>query len=305
MAGDHSMTGLRKWAASQNIADSALKEFFPLQVGNSWQYLYTDPSGYQYLGITSIRGDTLCPNGQTYFVGADIVRIDSLYRVQLYRSYFEDSCGGAFNEMNIYRLNEPVGSTWRLCQNPIATLCRPWFMRFDEVSAGSIFGEQRQIMRFTPGAVCSPGDTSWYTGLDWLLAKGIGILSEVTVEMQSRRLMGAIINGVKYGSLVGVPEDPEMHADRFALIQNFPNPFNPTTTIEYQLPTRSIVLLTVYDLLGRKIADLASGVQTPGSHSVRWDASSMASGMYFARLVVTDEHGIVQYSKVNKLVVTR
>jgi hypothetical protein len=67
----------------------------------------------------------------------------------------------------------------------------------------------------------------------------------------------------------------------------------------------TISIQLIFDILGRQVTELISGVQTAGSHSVHWDASSVASGMYFARLVVTDEYGIVQYSKANKLVVMR
>jgi photosystem II stability/assembly factor-like uncharacterized protein len=69
------------------------------------------------------------------------------------------------------------------------------------------------------------------------------------------------------------------------LFQNYPNPFNPSTTIEYQLPTQSHVTLKVFDLLGREVATLVNEAQQPGTYAVQWDASSVASGMYFYRLI--------------------
>ncbi|MBU1880833.1 SBBP repeat-containing protein, partial [bacterium] len=68
------------------------------------------------------------------------------------------------------------------------------------------------------------------------------------------------------------------------LLGNYPNPFNPTTTIRYQLPEVSHVKLAVYDLAGRKVATLIDGYRDAGSHDVTFDGSGLASGVYLYRL---------------------
>jgi hypothetical protein len=70
---------------------------------------------------------------------------------------------------------------------------------------------------------------------------------------------------------------------QYALYQNFPNPFNPSTVIRYQMPVNSRATLKVYDVLGRKIATLVDGEQSAGTHSVMFNAAGISSGTYFYR----------------------
>jgi hypothetical protein len=70
----------------------------------------------------------------------------------------------------------------------------------------------------------------------------------------------------------------------FSLSQNYPNPFNPTTRISFNVPITSEVTLTVFDVVGREIASLASGIYQPGKYEATFDASPLSSGFYFAKL---------------------
>ncbi len=63
-------------------------------------------------------------------------------------------------------------------------------------------------------------------------------------------------------------------------ITNYPNPFNPTTTINYQLPENGFVTIKVYDMLGKEIATLVNGNRTAGYHKVTFDAGRLTSGIY-------------------------
>jgi hypothetical protein len=71
---------------------------------------------------------------------------------------------------------------------------------------------------------------------------------------------------------------------QITLDQNYPNPFNPSTTIAYHLLSANHVTLKVFDVLGREIATLVNDVQQPGNKSVRFEASTLSSGIYFYRL---------------------
>jgi beta-glucanase (GH16 family) len=90
-------------------------------------------------------------------------------------------------------------------------------------------------------------------------------------------------------SNTSVPDGSEHVPARFDLMQNYPNPFNPTTSIVYQLPANSRVMLHVYDFLGREVVQLVNERQETGSHQVTFDARGLASGLYLYRLSAIDE----------------
>ena len=79
-------------------------------------------------------------------------------------------------------------------------------------------------------------------------------------------------------------DDLSMFPDTYSLARIYPNPFNPLTTIKYGLPDYVPVQIAVYDILGRQVAILINNYQSPGFHSVVWDASSFPSGLYFIRI---------------------
>jgi hypothetical protein len=85
----------------------------------------------------------------------------------------------------------------------------------------------------------------------------------------------------------------------YRLEQNYPNPFNPTTKIEYSIPTQAPVELKVYNLVGQEVATLVNEVQKAGAHYVKFNATNLASGMYFYRISAGD------FSSVKKMVLVK
>jgi ligand-binding sensor domain-containing protein len=88
-------------------------------------------------------------------------------------------------------------------------------------------------------------------------------------------------------------------AREFLLEQNFPNPFNPRTTIGFTLPRRAFTVVKVFNILGKEIATLVSQDLLPGRHNITWNAEGMPSGIYFYRL----ETGV--FVETRKLIVLR
>ena len=74
----------------------------------------------------------------------------------------------------------------------------------------------------------------------------------------------------------------------YSLSQNFPNPFNPVTKINFEIPKQVYVELKIYDILGREIRTLVNEIKTAGSYSVDFNASELASGVYFYKLIAND-----------------
>jgi len=103
----------------------------------------------------------------------------------------------------------------------------------------------------------------WYGGFNgghWRIGYATSVLGQVSVQPSKNPI------------------------ETFRLSQNFPNPFNPETKIEYTLAKRGKVILTIYNLHAGQVARFENGEQNAGNYEVTWNASGMASGIYFYRL---------------------
>lgn len=111
-----------------------------------------------------------------------------------------------------------------------------------------------------------------------------------------------VSNYVKIGT-VGMefwkPGQNNRNLNEISLQQNYPNPFNPATEITFTLPSGDNVRIVVYDLLGKEITTLAEGYLPAGSHTVKFNAFDLSSGIYFYSLQTKD------YFKVKKLTVMK
>jgi hypothetical protein len=87
----------------------------------------------------------------------------------------------------------------------------------------------------------------------------------------------------------------------FNLKQNFPNPFNPSTTIRYSIKSESLVKLTIYNSIGEIVETLVEQQQPSGSYDIVWNAKDLASGIYIYRLVATSSAGNENYAATNKM----
>ncbi len=107
-----------------------------------------------------------------------------------------------------------------------------------------------------------------------------------------------------FDNFVGTENGPEV-PETYSLNQNYPNPFNPTTTISYALPFNSEVKLTVYNMLGKKVAELVNSTQNAGIHATSWNAANMPSGIYFYNIKMQSIDGKESFNNVRKMMLVK
>ncbi len=106
-------------------------------------------------------------------------------------------------------------------------------------------------------------------------------------------------------NVLSVNSDASRLPDKFKLIGNYPNPFNPSTTIKYSLPFSSSVKLTVYNILGQKIKMLVNRIQSAGYHEYSWNADSEPSGIYLYALSAESNNGKNNFRAVKKMILLK
>ena len=85
----------------------------------------------------------------------------------------------------------------------------------------------------------------------------------------------------------------------YSLYNNYPNPFNPSTTIKYDIPEQSYVTIKIYNITGEEVSTLLNEEQNAGRYQIQWNAAELASGVYFYRIQAG------QFSDTKKLILMK
>jgi hypothetical protein len=129
--------------------------------------------------------------------------------------------------------------------------------------------------------VSEPGNVSLiaeYNTPGW--AECIYPMDDSTIYVADRFSLLAL----RFDPQTGIIEEVDRIPRSFSLFPNYPNPFNASTTISYELPVQSDVRLEIYDILGRKVETLVNDIQLAGRHWVIWEAEDASSGVYFYKI---------------------
>ena len=146
---------------------------------------------------------------------------------------------------------------------------------------------------------------------------GLRLMNDATVDIDMLAQTSVLITRTQYlnkfiflrGTTSDVKQENELVPTGFSLKQNYPNPFNPSTTIKFSIAASVFADVAVYDVLGRRIATLASEELKPGFYSTTWNGTdnnglAVSSGVYYVRMLATGEQN-VGFSAVQKLLLKK
>ncbi len=278
------------------IAQIDTTNWYPLNIGNKWEYSYGLEEVYYY--SVEVIGDTIMPNGKTYQILDDdgdikYQRNEGNKFVYVYNS--SDS-----TESVLYDFISKDSTFWNV---PYENLF--WGIQVTKREYNYYFDKYTNFKYFDWVKIDSSNngiDTIWNAMIDVYptrIAQGIGVTNyDYSNYPGSGGLVGAVINGDTLGTLTSI-KDTRLKPNSYNIYQNYPNPFNPSTTIRYSLPKNDFVNLVIYNTLGQKVSTLVNEYQTSGKYSVQFNASNLPSGVYFYKI----ESG--NFIKVNKMLLLR
>lgn len=205
-----------------------------------------------------------------------------MYRLDTSHNVFEYPSISSLNLLR-YKLAADSGDTWFVGDNTDEKWA--WIRSVD---SSVVFGIPSIVktIRYSPGHRDS-GGASYYLR-ERQLASGFGFIYEWVEPNEVQYLRGCVIQNDSFGILTSVSGESPRFAANYNLFQNYPNPFNSITKISFSLPSESYVDISLFDILGREVVRVISGVRESGVHHVILDGSGLASGIYFVRFRTND-----------------
>jgi hypothetical protein len=227
--------------------------FFPHNVGDRWDYDYWNGSFTEFYS-TSLTRDSVGIDSSKYLFydnqNEPKYKVDTSYNV-FRRPYIHG------NNYLIYKLFADSGEVWF---NPSMAEW-VWIARVD---TQIVFSNLTTIKVFQYGPVHPDSTPTPYVLRERWLASGFGLIYEWDEPWFFYSLKGCIVEGDTFGIITSVESVKDVVPAGFLLKQNYPNPFNPGTTIEFILPQAAEINLSIYDILGRKVAILFEGLKGAG-----------------------------------------
>ncbi|MCO6473773.1 MAG: T9SS type A sorting domain-containing protein [Melioribacteraceae bacterium] len=271
---------------------SQKRDYNPLQVGNMWQYYDAE---YNVYSTIKVLQDSII-NGKRYFKKSSFPEFTTKPDANISWER-NDTISGVSFMLDFEDVNNNGDFLEEL---PLDSLENPYWSRYKtfKYSFGGprFWSGEKTVLIVDSNWVRIEGDTVISRTIEILelfweeeIIEKFGIFWNWS-ESPARYCTGAIINGKQYGTIVSVDENVETKPTRFLLGNNYPNPFNPSTTITYSIPQLSSqslvkIRLLVYDNLGRVITTLVNENKSSGTYSITFNAEGLASGVYYYSLI--------------------
>jgi len=177
----------------------------------------------------------------------------------------------------LYKLDADSGDIWIGYRNSVGAVR----VKVLDVVQSTIFGVLRTVKFFH----YSDSAFGLWLGTHYL-ADGLGKIREDSdLAIPDLVMIGAVIDGVQYGTITGIDPEHEVSGLLYAeLHSSYPNPFNPTTVVPFNIHRSGHYVLAIHDALGRKIKILVDSFLQPGDYEQVFDGEGLPSGQYFYRL---------------------
>jgi len=268
-------------------------DFFPLSVGNYFKYKYLSAEK-EYEGLDQILETK--DSGTVIFEVISIIDKDSIFEWTiketdsltrtidtLWNGIGIDTVFDISSEA-IYLLTERKDSLHKIIFNPRTEIWESptrWYSPY----LGNIYGESFNRYSYEDSIKFIVQNISQYVHSMWdslTFIKNIGLTSAKSSIWKGPNTLYNYewdASLIDYNVITDIKDIVNIFS--YKLLQNFPNPFNPNTKINYSIPQISFVTLKVYDLLGREVATLVNEEKSIGAYLVEFDGSNLSSGVYF------------------------
>ncbi|MGA7160243.1 MAG: T9SS type A sorting domain-containing protein [Bacteroidota bacterium] len=281
-------------SSTAHASSDSLVDVFPLSIGNQWTY------NYRYLLHDELPDVYYADTGLvSYLITAAIVTQDStrwIFREMrnLIYTYFSpgDEAAAAdtsyaVRDTNVFELIELQQGRHQIYRTVPSGNSNSTYSVFPFVQG---FAESATLYRYSEVdstnnlSISISASLGPYDPIRYLFdfKEGVGELS--VFSHGDQEIVGTSNHSLKSYVLTSIAQSPDKMPTEYALLQNFPNPFNGSTQIQFQIPRAELAVLDLFDIVGRRIMTIFQGVAQPGLHTISLSSELFSSGVYFYQL---------------------
>lgn len=210
--------------------------------------------------------------------------------------YLNESVIHAIGDDGLFMKSSDRGETWEVVNTGFSY--RHFSVYFSDVDTGWISGDFGYVFKTNDGGV------SWTEEPHLSWSKQLSVIGVRDKYLIFAGQDGNIITNMPY-TVVSVSDEGEYVPFATPRLNNYPNPFNSITAIEYSVEKQSGVSLKVYNILGQEVAELVNEDFAPGIYSVKWNAFDSASGVYIYKLVLQQSGSLESQISTGKMLLLK